>query len=69
MLHDILEEGVRRGEIRADLDKVLAIEILRAVYAWNYRLAAADAGTADASVMSATMDRQIQVIVEGWRPL
>jgi len=68
MLHDILEEGVRRGEIRADLDQVLAIEILRAAYAWNYRLAAADASMADASVMSATMDRQIQVIVEGWRP-
>lgn len=68
MLVDVLEEGVRKGEVRADLDRQLIVETLKAAYAWNYRMAAAAGGNLPASEMSAAMDRQISVIAEGWKP-
>jgi AcrR family transcriptional regulator len=68
MLRDVLDEGVRRGEVRADLDQDVAIDILKAVYAWNYRAAACKGGKGDAAAMSAAMDRQIMAISDGWRP-
>lgn len=66
MLRDVLVEGVRRGEVRDDIDLSLVVDSLKASYAWNYRMAAAMG--ADASAMSATMDRQIGLIAEAWRP-
>ncbi|OYW29526.1 MAG: TetR family transcriptional regulator [Caulobacter sp. 12-67-6] len=68
MLRDVLSEGVRRGEVRADLDQQVAIDVLKAAYAWNYRMAANSGGKGDASAMSAAMDRQILAIADGWRP-
>ncbi|MBU4433750.1 MAG: TetR/AcrR family transcriptional regulator [Alphaproteobacteria bacterium] len=68
MLCDVLAEGVKRGEVRADLDRQLAIDVLKAVYAWNYRMAASAGGKGDAAAMSAAMERQILAIAEGWRP-
>jgi AcrR family transcriptional regulator len=68
MLRDVLEEGVKRGDVRADLDQQVAIDVLKASYAWNYRMAAHDGGKGDAPAMSAAMDRQILAIAEGWRP-
>ena len=68
MLIDVLQEGVRKGEIRADLAIDDMIDVLKAAYAWNYRLAAAAGGVGDAPAMSAAMDRQISAIAEGWRP-
>lgn len=68
MLRDVLDGGVQRGEIRPDLDLQVAIDVLKASYAWNYRMAAADGGRGDAVAMSAAMDRQISAIAEGWRP-
>ncbi len=68
MLREVLREGVRRGEIRADLDQDVAIDVLKAVYAWNYRIAASSGGKGDASAMSAAMDQQIMAISDGWRP-
>ncbi|WP_421736530.1 TetR/AcrR family transcriptional regulator [Caulobacter sp.] len=68
MLREVLTEGVRRGEIRPDLDQDVAIDVLKAVYAWNYRMAASSGGKGDASVMSAAMDQQIMAISDGWRP-
>ena len=68
MLREVLNEGVRRGEIRPDLDQDVAIDVLKAVYAWNYRMAASSGGKGDARVMSAAMDQQIMAISDGWRP-
>jgi AcrR family transcriptional regulator len=66
MLREVLEDGVRRGDVRPDLDPQLAIDVLKASYAWNYRLAATCG--AQAAALSAAMDNQIAFIAEGWRP-
>jgi AcrR family transcriptional regulator len=66
MLRDVLEDGKARGDVRPDLDSNLTIDVLKALYAWNYRLAAC--GHAEAATLSAEMDRQIAFIAEGWRP-
>ena len=65
MLREVLEEGIARGDVRADLDPQLAIDVLKAAYAWNYRLAACR--QASATELSAMMDQQIQFIAQGWR--
>jgi len=66
MLREVLQGGIARGDVRVDLDPALAIDVLKALYAWNYRLAAAHG--AGSAALSAEMDRQIAVIAEGWRP-
>jgi hypothetical protein len=68
MLLDVLDEGVRKGEVRGDLDLPLVVDTLKAAYAWNYRMTAAAGATLPAAEMSAVMDKQIGVIAEGWRP-
>jgi len=68
MLLDVLEDGVRKGEVRSDLDLRLVVDTLKAAYAWNYRMTAAAGATLPAAEMSAVMDKQIAVIAEGWRP-
>ena len=68
MLLDVLEEGVRKGEVRGDLELQLIVDTLKASYAWNYRMAAAAGGNLPAAEMSAVMDKQIGVIAEGWKP-
>ena len=68
MLLDVLEEGVSKGEVRADLDLPLIVDTLKAAYAWNYRMTAAAGGTLPAVEMSTVMDKQIAVIAEGWKP-
>ncbi|HWU14906.1 MAG TPA: TetR/AcrR family transcriptional regulator [Caulobacter sp.] len=65
MLREVMEEGVARGDVRRDLDLQLAIDLLKAAYAWNYRLAASRQATA--TELSAIMDKQIELIAEGWR--
>jgi len=67
MLREVLEGGIERGDVRADLDPHLAVEVLKAAYAWNYRVAACR--ETSAAELSAMMDRQIQFIAEGWRPV
>jgi AcrR family transcriptional regulator len=67
MLHDALQGGIERGDVRADLDPHLAIEVLKASYAWNYRVAACR--QAPASELSAMMDAQIAFIAQAWRPV
>jgi AcrR family transcriptional regulator len=66
MILDMLADGVTRGDIRADADLELALDTLIAAYAWNYRRAAqwGDAAVA----LTAMMDRQIHLIVDGLRP-
>jgi hypothetical protein len=66
MLHDTMRDGVERGDVRADLDPGLAIEVLKAAYAWNYRMAACR--QAPASELSLMMDQQIAFIARGWKP-
>jgi AcrR family transcriptional regulator len=66
MLRAGLVDGVSRGDVcpRADLD--LVVDLLMAAYAWNYRLAASDG--ADATALTALMDRQIGAIFKGVTP-
>ncbi len=59
MLRDVLQGGIERGDVRPDLDPQLAIDVLKAMYAWNYRLAACRQATA--AELSAMMDKQIHV--------
>lgn len=65
MLVDLLADGVGRGEVRADADLDLVLDTLMAAYAWNYRLAAQRA--ADATAMTAIMERQVRLIFDGLR--
>jgi len=65
MLRDVLQGGIERGDVRPDLDPETAIDVLKAAYAWNYRLAACRQATA--AELSAMMDKQILFIAEGWR--
>jgi AcrR family transcriptional regulator len=66
MVRDCLAEGVGRGEVRADADLELIIDLLLAAYAWNYRVSAAHGG--DVKRLTAQMDRQIGLIFEGLAP-
>jgi AcrR family transcriptional regulator len=66
MVQGCLEEAVDRGELRANIDFELVIDLLIAAYAWNYRLAAADG--ADQARLVSLMDRQIGVIFDGLTP-
>lgn len=66
MLREVLDDGKARGDVRPDLDADLTIDVLKAAYAWNYRLAAS-AG-AQASALSVAMDQQVALVAEGWRP-
>ena len=68
MLLDVLRDGVRRGEVRDDLELPLIVDTLKAAYAWNYRMTAAAGGDLPAAQMSAVMDKQIAMIAEGWKP-
>lgn len=68
MLLDVLRDGVRKGEVRENLDLPLIADTLKAAYAWNYRMAAAAGGEIAAAQMSSVMDKQIAMIAEGWKP-
>lgn len=66
MIVRVLQEGIARGDVAADLDLRLALDTLLAAYSWNYRLAAAEGH--EAAQMAAIMERQITLIIEGARP-
>jgi len=61
-----LADGVARRDIDPAIDLDDAVELVLAAYAWTYRLAAWEG--ADAGAMTAVMDRQIGLIVDGLRP-
>ena len=65
MILDVLQDGITRGDIRPDADLDLTLDTLMAVYSWNYRLAAQK--LADAKAMTAIMERQIHLLVDGLR--
>lgn len=61
-----LRDGAVRGDIRIDVDCQAVIDLLLGVYAWNYRLAAAE--NADSDRLTALMDQQIGMIFDGLKP-
>jgi AcrR family transcriptional regulator len=63
MLRAILEDGMRSGEIRPAADLDLFVDTMIAAYGFNYRLAVQQ--NADAKTLTALMDRQIGLLVEG----
>ena len=65
MLRETLRGGVERGDVRPDADPQLIIEVLKAAYAWNYRMAACR--NAPAAELSGMMDKQIGFIAQAWR--
>jgi AcrR family transcriptional regulator len=65
MIRQILEDGIRSGEIRPDADLRTTVECLIASHVWNFR-AALFAG-ADAATLTRRAGRAIDVIVDGLR--
>jgi TetR/AcrR family transcriptional regulator, cholesterol catabolism regulator len=66
MVRDCLAEGVVRGDVRADADIELAIDLLLAAYAWNYRRAAAE--PLEPKTLTDIFDRQVGLIFAGLAP-
>lgn len=66
MLLSCLTEGQAQGDVRADADLELAVDILIATFAWNFRLAAR--GDAHAPQLTAMFDRQVGLIFDGLLP-
>ena len=65
MLGDVLIDGMKRGDVRANADIDLFVDTLLAAYGFNYRLAVQK--NADAQTLTALMDRQIGLLVDGVR--
>jgi hypothetical protein len=59
----LLREGIANGEIHSDTDLDAFIDLVRAAYAWNYRLAARN--TVAVEGLIALMDRQIDTLFDG----
>lgn len=57
-----LRSGLERGEVRADADLDAFIDLLLAVYAWNYRLAAKT--TAEGQRLILAMDQQTALLFD-----
>jgi AcrR family transcriptional regulator len=66
MVRACLEGGIAHGDVSPQADLDMAIDLLLATYAWNYRLAASQ--NADAPSLIALMDRQIGMIFLGLAP-
>lgn len=66
MLRETLTDGMTRGDVCPDTDLDLILQLLIACYAWNYSLAA-QLGS-DAVALTARMDKQIALIMNGARP-
>jgi TetR/AcrR family transcriptional regulator, cholesterol catabolism regulator len=66
IIRDCLDKGVAEGDVSAEVPHQEIIDLLMAAYAWVYRLAAWN--DADASAMTAVMDRQIGLIAAGFGP-
>lgn len=63
ILHDTVQDGIGRGDVAADTDADLIVDVILAAYAWNYRLAAQSG--ADNLAMTGALDRQIGLIFTG----
>jgi AcrR family transcriptional regulator len=61
----ILQGAIERGEAPPDLDTDLAIEMLVALYGFNYLRVAEGANAAE---LTAVMDKQLKLLFEGLQP-
>lgn len=61
MLGEVIREGIAGGEVRADLDIELFLDVMLASYGFNYR----HAGEEDAIGLTARFDRQIGLLFQG----
>lgn len=61
--YDLLREGLANGEIHPDADLEAVVDLVRAAYAWNYRLAARQ--SVDVEVLIDRMNRQIDLVFDG----
>ena len=61
--HRALLEGIEHGEIAPDTDVDLVIDVLRGIYAWNYRLAARE--PVEAKTLIALANRQADMLFNG----
>lgn len=66
LILDCLERGVAEGDVDPGTDLQGVVDLLRAAYAWTYRLAAWD--RAEVGELIAAMDRQIGLIAKGFAP-
>ncbi|HKR88076.1 MAG TPA: TetR/AcrR family transcriptional regulator [Phenylobacterium sp.] len=66
LLIDCLARGVAEGDVDPATDLRGVVDLLLAVYAWTYRLAAWENSSAEK--MIAAMDRQIGLIAKGFAP-
>jgi AcrR family transcriptional regulator len=61
----LLREGIANGELDPNTDLDALVDLIRAAYAWNYRLAARQTVAADQLI--ALMDAQVDMIFYGVR--
>ena len=66
IIRETLQKGVAEGDVRPDADHQEVIDLLMAAYAWTYRLVIRK--EADAAALIAAMDRQIDLIAQGFGP-
>ena len=66
IIRDYLAEGVVRGDVDPGVDLDVVVDLLSAAYAWTYHMAAWHG--ADAKAMGAALNRQIELISDGFRP-
>jgi len=64
-LREIIRGGVDRGEIRPDAEVELLIDALVSLYGFNYLRVAEGAGVDE---LTAVMDRELKLVVEGLAP-
>ncbi|THD77256.1 MAG: TetR/AcrR family transcriptional regulator [Phenylobacterium sp.] len=66
LLAETIAKGIAAGDVDPNADLEGFVELLIAAYAWTYQMVVTDG--ADAKTMSETMDRQIGLIADGFRP-
>ena len=66
LILDCLNRGVAEGDVDPGADLLGVVDLLRAAYAWTYRLAAWENAAVDQLVDA--MDQQIGLIATGFRP-
>lgn len=63
LIAEVLRDGVKAGDLKADLDARLAAEMMQSAYTRNYRHALFDNGSLDQ--LSARMDTQVGMVLNG----
>ncbi|WP_296816783.1 TetR/AcrR family transcriptional regulator [Brevundimonas sp.] len=63
LIAEVLRDGVKAGQLKADADVKLASEMLQSAYTRNYRVALFDKGSLDQLV--ARMDAQVAMLLNG----